>query len=501
MKILRLISILPSLIFIGLMVYYKDPFYLLFAFVFLIFSFLIIFPSLLARGLIKNKSKTSETNDNNKINKIGLSVENRKDEPFYLKLKFFILLIFLLFSCFLTYNAVYKLESSSNVQNYVKDYYQSQLLSITPFFPYIFLGLLLISFILSVLLFRLKSKTKNISFFVKQFVIFFLLFIFSITGGFLFSLLGTYLFGICEINYVVFMTNSDFSSSGISAEKEEIIKKLSKIEGKLSIIGSEKDINNIVLSKLISHKNSQNSFYTQNIIKNIPQSLYTHLNIPKQSLIFVRNTLIIRELNSSDIQSVSPIIAKIFLKQYFNPRYLKDNDPVTNIMNRQEYLRLREKQIDDVIFKPKKNTNFVGNFFKIVFALIGIGAIGFVILIIIAKLYPSNQTSQDNTTTADNKELTSFPISYLSIENQEAKWIGEELYFIGTLKNSYSSAVKDVVVRLDWYKDKALTEIYDTRKVTIYGAEENGAFSFQVPLNIYPPEGTWWIFKIERADY
>jgi len=57
-------------------------------------------------------------------------------------------------------------------------------------------------------------------------------------------------------------------------------------------------------------------------------------------------------------------------------------------------------------------------------------------------------------------------------------------------------------LRLDFYYDKALTQLFDTRKVVIEnGVEANGAFSFEKPLYFYPKDQYWWVWKIEGADY
>jgi hypothetical protein len=169
--------------------------------------------------------------------------------------------------------------------------------------------------------------------------------------GLLFSFVITYFFGLGEVNFIAAKINIFPSSAGIVVGKDAINKKLQNLNEQLSIIGSDNNIKNIVLSQLIVRKDRQNSYYTQRIIKNIPSYLSLQINIPKKSLVMVGNTLIVSELNKDDVQSVSPTIAKIFLKHYFKSRYLKENAPNMTVMGRQDYLTFREKQIDDQVAK------------------------------------------------------------------------------------------------------------------------------------------------------
>lgn len=149
--------------------------------------------------------------------------------------------------------------------------------------------------------------------------------------------------------------------------------------------------------------------------------------------------------------------------------------------------------VEDVIFKPKHKPIAWGNVFgAILLVLIG----GFFFLVWLGSDDTGTSTATDSTYT----EQTSFPITYLTINNQDLKWIGEELYFIGTLHNKYTEAVKSTYVRLDFYKDKALTKLIDTRLVDVGGTLPSGAFSFQVPVNFYQNDQYWWTWKVMEAE-
>lgn len=153
------------------------------------------------------------------------------------------------------------------------------------------------------------------------------------------------------------------------------------------------------------------------------------------------------------------------------------------------------EKIDDVIFKPKKKKSLIK---KIFLWVLIIGGVGFGGLILFA-LFPG----EDGDITTVQTEPAAFPISYLNIIDYDIIFddYGES-FFMGTLKNAYSIAARNVKVRLDFYRDEGLKQHFDTRTVTINnGAEANGAFSFEVPLTFYPQDLFWWLWKIESADY
>jgi len=154
------------------------------------------------------------------------------------------------------------------------------------------------------------------------------------------------------------------------------------------------------------------------------------------------------------------------------------------------------EKIDDVIFQPKKKSI---SFKNIIIGVFVFGPLVFVGLLVLVGLYYSDTSNKASYI----ESSVTFPISYLNITDYKIIYddYGES-YFIGTLKNAYSKAVRNVKVRLDFYYDKALTQLFDTRKVVIEnGAEANGAFSFKKPLYFYPQGQYWWVWKIEGADY
>jgi len=93
-------------------------------------------------------------------------------------------------------------------------------------------------------------------------------------------------------------------------------------------------------------------------------------------------------------------------------------------------------------------------------------------------------------------------VSRLNITEPEIHYDNSgEAYFTGVLHNDNSVAVRNVEVRLDFYRDKEMKKHFDTRRVLIdSGAEARGAFSFEVPLYIYPDGQYWWVYRFEGLD-
>ena len=159
------------------------------------------------------------------------------------------------------------------------------------------------------------------------------------------------------------------------------------------------------------------------------------------------------------------------------------------------YHQLNTGAINDVIFQPPKKQNN-GLFWVIV-----LGVIFFVFMLLIISSYSSNNLSsligQPTPTESVNKYTM---LSNLSIENYDVKWIGEETYFVGTMKNLNNYHLKDIVVRIDFAWDKAMSKLFDTRYVTVSSVPSNGAFTFQLPVSVYQDKQYWYQYKIESAN-
>lgn len=152
---------------------------------------------------------------------------------------------------------------------------------------------------------------------------------------------------------------------------------------------------------------------------------------------------------------------------------------------------LLDDEINDVIFQPKKKS--VGSTF---FWLI-------IILIIFVSLFLFNNSGSDQPIQEKqaDSQITNFA-GYLQLEDPEIKWENHVQYFSGTLKNiSNTHHIADVLIRLDFSKDEAGKNKFDTRYVRIDVVPKSGAFSFSEPIYINPSvQNGWWSWQIESAD-
>lgn len=162
----------------------------------------------------------------------------------------------------------------------------------------------------------------------------------------------------------------------------------------------------------------------------------------------------------------------------------------------------KKQKIEEVLFVPKRRSSGVPT-------ILGLGIIVIVIIVVVvgAASYtsPTSEPTSGNSSTNSNYNAATntapVPSVYnLSIEEASTEWISNELYFMGILKNSVNQPAKNVSVRLDLYKDKAMSQLFDTRFVTIAGAPPQGAFSFQVPVHAYPTGQFWLSYQVMSTE-
>jgi hypothetical protein len=351
MKKLRFVILLLPIALVRLFVVYNDTFYIVVAIASLPFSALIIIPNLFSKKIFSRHHEQKESfiaKEEEMLKDVASDIGKEVKRCFHLPI---VGALFLLFVVSFSYVAIYKLNVVPSVHNLILEYYQSQFFFLKPFLLYLTGGVGFGSYILSVFLPKYESTHKKISFSPSHFPLYLGLVSLTLASGFMFSFVAVYLFGIGEINYIAAKINMSPSSAGVVVGKDTINKKLRNWDEKLSIIRSDNDLKSIILSQLIVRSDSQNSYYVQRIIKNIPQNLSLQINIPKQSLVMVGSRLIITEINKDDLQAVGSTIAEMFVKHYFKSRYLKDSPPNITLMDRQEYLAFRERQIDDQVAK------------------------------------------------------------------------------------------------------------------------------------------------------
>lgn len=163
------------------------------------------------------------------------------------------------------------------------------------------------------------------------------------------------------------------------------------------------------------------------------------------------------------------------------------------------------REIEDVIFTPKKKNSSVA--VVVVLAVLVIGAIIFVYVNNFASSNnQSSQNSLDNALETNKQSTTSneteFPLSQLSISNPSMEWVGYSAYFKGTLKNSYNKPATLIKIRLDFSYDQNMKDVFDTRYVYVQGVAANGAYTFDLLVSGFTTDKKfWYLAKIEGASF
>ena len=165
------------------------------------------------------------------------------------------------------------------------------------------------------------------------------------------------------------------------------------------------------------------------------------------------------------------------------------------VEKRPKKLHEQIEELDDVIFKPKKKRSAV---VKTLLALVGLGLLGFGGLLFLAYLYPEKAPVEEPPV-----ESTVFPAYQIVVDELGAEWVGQTFHLKGILKNNYSQSAGNVKVRVDFFKDEEMTQLFDTRYVTITSVSANGAYSFNEPVYIENPtaELFWYTAQVQEAEY
>lgn len=158
------------------------------------------------------------------------------------------------------------------------------------------------------------------------------------------------------------------------------------------------------------------------------------------------------------------------------------------------------RDLNDVVFIPKKKTSW-GAIIALVFALLGIGFVG---LVLLGQGYENEtqKTSAVPTPYAESQNTQIFPINQLVLENGKTQYVDEQMYFTGLLKNNHLEPAVDVAIRLDFAWDEAMQKKFDSRYVFIDYVAANGVRTLRELVDVYvPPNRTFWTsYLIEKAD-
>jgi hypothetical protein len=173
------------------------------------------------------------------------------------------------------------------------------------------------------------------------------IYFFAVLLGFQAALVVGYLYAFTQVTYIALEFNSGYTKNQIISDTDEIAKRIKSTKSTPEIAYFNFPYKkSLVLLKL----RNDSGFYGKTLASSMPDSLYNTINISPSSLYFVNDTLLITELKEQPLEKVSPVLGKVMVKATLKDKNIKEHAKIA-ILNRQEYLKLREEQINEDIQK------------------------------------------------------------------------------------------------------------------------------------------------------
>lgn len=268
------------------------------------------------------------------------SIKNRKEDKQKTIFHFAIGLIFS--TIFIGYLLIAHLQKSTG-ENFSVQYFTSLVnFHINNYFV-IGIGI----FVLLLLNFVLNKKTKLT---IKSFKIIKVLFelvgksLIQILFGSLLAPIIIFIITVFVFDLMVLYTSFNSQIISLITDKNEIRKVIESTNGKIDILGVG-DSPARALLKLFANKYPFGSFYKENLISTIPQSVLLKTKDLEKPIYLVGKTLVVREIDKEVFQTIAPTLVKKLIRKNLAPRYIKDEPEVT-IISRQDYLKYRESEIN-----------------------------------------------------------------------------------------------------------------------------------------------------------
>lgn len=162
----------------------------------------------------------------------------------------------------------------------------------------------------------------------------------------------------------------------------------------------------------------------------------------------------------------------------------KASKPSTNSSKNSLYQKLSDKDIDDVIFTPKKKKSHL--FRNLVIAVLVFFFFIFVLVILDSYSSTSNNSSSNNKSENQaNKYFTAAELSYLQFSNDQMfgnDYSNPNPRFEASLHNSGTSAANNIIAKFNFYKSKNDSAPQDTQYVILSDYLGPGDSTF---LNFY----------------
>lgn len=192
------------------------------------------------------------------------------------------------------------------------------------------------------------------------------------------------------------------------------------------------------------------------------------------------------------------VVSFVLLLISFSSDVSKNEDSKYSGANKTSYVKttLTSKiidDLDDIIFVPKnKKNNAMGP--AIVFVLVSL----VILYLVLSNMGSTNINSniENSSLQVDNQNLmSSLTITDTKIINNNSQ------RFKGTVRNSSGKLATNVILRVDFSKDKEMKQSFDTRYFTIDYVAAKGAYSFELPFELNFSGQYWWNAKVETAKF
>ncbi len=214
------------------------------------------------------------------------------------------------------------------------------------------------------------------------------------------GLLGVFLAAYINLNIFAYQSVFFPDSLGLLSGGSEVLGYLNNMDAvPKMVITDDKNFPLVVENQYFSAGHS-GGFYNQYLIHKIPESLVS-VSIPKASVYVFDQTLVFTGLNAADLKAVSPRLGYLMVKNYFNPRYIKAG-PLLDILGRQDYLKLREDQVNKQVAEIDKLNSDSGRTWQTV----------------------QNAVAADNTGIADSTEAINSATKMLNLDYQNCMAAG-----------------------------------------------------------------------------
>lgn len=262
--------------------------------------------------------------------------------------KIFLIICFIFFLVYSTYLNIFKLIDTSNKNNiYIKFIFAY--LKFLQQLETKQLIVLLLLFLLSVLFFIKQQKKHYCNLFLR-FIISFLSITVVLIISVNLSFFITFMYGIIDLNL-----SGLESKNKIIVNKDLIYKKLKEFKKPPKIIDKNYQINTSIIYQVFDKDSKKGNFYKESIINTIPTSFIPTFKLPRDNLILFEDYLIIKEINKYIIENITPITVKLLAKDYFNSEYIKKDEPKYEAIEKQDYLKFREQEINKQVQKIDSN--------------------------------------------------------------------------------------------------------------------------------------------------